>query len=360
MYVFARIGPIGGGPIGTGGGSTPTGTAAAATSLCAQNAFGLQSIAQAYCAYSESAFSSNWQIWAPLAGLVVLTVFLIGALIYVLGIAMKNPTVRNYGVGEIYEALATLIFVAFFMVIVASLFGILPGVFIGGINPFTYSLSYINQTLNASTSLINAFYSVNNNLALLSSIVLQMGPTSGQTQIPIWPTSLVNIFYTIPAEVMSSLTMDGMVLLYLEYFLILFAMYAAIPVFFIPGILLRAFLPTRNLGGMFMGIALGLYGVLPLMFAIAYFFTNTAVVQPLIAASQQVNQYSAISAGAISATSPLVTELSTVQNSMGTFWLSVLFFPILILGVTYFAITTFADFIGGFGGGHGTGMLMRI
>ncbi|MEM3626136.1 MAG: hypothetical protein QW144_01740, partial [Candidatus Micrarchaeaceae archaeon] len=51
---------------------------------------------------------------------------------------------------------------------------------------------------------------------------------------------------------------------------------------------------------------------------------------------------------AVSPTSPLVLELGNIQSSMGAFWLSVLFYPALIIAMTYAMVTQLANFIGGF------------
>jgi len=40
-------------------------------------------------------------------------------------------------------------------------------------------------------------------------------------------------------------------------------------------------------------------------------------------------------------------EIKTIQEDMGSFWISVIFYPALILALTYFSITTIADLLGG-------------
>jgi hypothetical protein len=127
-------------------------------------------------------------------------------------------------------------------------------------------------------------------------------------------------------------------------------MYAAIPVFLIPGIILRALLPTRALGGLMIAIAIGFYIIMPTLFSVAFYFTNTNLTNQLNSETTFLASHSTGGEAQLNAAyqnSPLVNELNLTQQGMGSFWLSVLFYPLLIFAMTYAIITQLAQFIGG-------------
>ncbi|EQD60647.1 hypothetical protein B2A_03580, partial [mine drainage metagenome] len=48
--------------------------------------------------------------------------FMIAVAIFMFGVALKNDRLRTFGIGEIYEALASLVIVVFFLIYCSSLF----------------------------------------------------------------------------------------------------------------------------------------------------------------------------------------------------------------------------------------------
>jgi hypothetical protein len=149
---------------------------------------------------------------------------------------------------------------------------------------------------------------------------------------------------------MMGLLVEGMLALTAEFYIILFFMYVAIPVFLIPGIIFRAILPLRSVGGMLIAVAIAFYLVMPTLFSVAYYFINISVISNLEATAAQITVDSAgtlAQTNAGTSSSPLAIDVNALQSQMGSFFLSVLFYPALILGLTYFAMTTIADFIGG-------------
>ncbi|MEM0148974.1 MAG: hypothetical protein QW346_01780, partial [Candidatus Micrarchaeaceae archaeon] len=164
-------------------------------------------------------------------------------------------------------------------------------------------------------------------------------------------SGVIEVLYVLPSYSIDLLLMDGILVLETEFHLILLFMYAAIPVFLIPGIILRAIFPTRSLGGMMIALAIGFYMIMPILFAIAYVFTSQSVLQTMQSEAAAINAYGSgtgSQSNAVSPTSPLVLELGDIQSSMGAFWLSVLFYPALIIAMTYAMVTQIANFIGGF------------
>jgi hypothetical protein len=143
---------------------------------------------------------------------------------------------------------------------------------------------------------------------------------------------------------------DGIMILWAEYYLIVFFAIASIPVFLIPGVIFRAIIPTRALGGMLMAIAITFYLIVPTMFAIAFYFTAPNALNEMNTAATLLNKFGAGQGSitnALTPASPLILQLKDAQNAMAGFWLMLLFYPVLIIAVAYAAITQLATFLGG-------------
>jgi len=317
---------------------------------CSSTSF-VSSIAPWYCSQINQAVYNAWKPWIPIATLAILVSFFIGVLIFMSGVIINSEKVKTYGIGEIYEALATALIVIMFMFIAAVMFGLIPGLIIGPIDPYNTSLVFINNTISSAENLFTALFNTNMNAAFYSSFDISISSVVYVSDIiGVFSTAIV-LLYLIPAQALGYLLIQGLLVLHIEFYLILFFMYASIPVFLIPGIIFRAILPTRALGGMLIAIAIGFYFIMPILFSVAYFFTNTTVLSSLDSETAAINAYGGganSQANAISPTSPLVETLGNIQSSMGAFWLSVLFYPALITAATYMAVVTLAEFIGGF------------
>ena len=96
-------------------------------------------------------------------------------------------------------------------------------------------------------------------------------------------------------------------------------------------------------------VAIGFYLVMPILFSVAYTFTSNAILIQLNQENAALNRYggSASILNSASPTSPLVQTLGNIQQNMGGYWLSVLFYPSLIIAMTYAVITKLSQFIGG-------------
>jgi len=349
--------PIGGG--GGGGGSSTT--LPQSVGYC-PNQYSINAIAPWYCSQINLAVYNNFMAWEPILMLAVLVSFSIAAIIFMAGIAARSEKLRNFGIGEIYEASASLVFVVFFMLIAALIIGIIPGLYIG-VDPYNTSLTFIYNTITSTQGVIKAMYEPAMIAYFYTSITLSIKTIATVTNILDYLSIALELMFIIPATALAGMLIEGLMSLYLEFYLILFAMYAAIPIFLIPGVLLRSIIPTRSVGGMLIGIAIGFYFVLPTLFSIAYFFTSKSTMQPFIEATAQLNNYGqgsqAITNGVIpNGQNSLPQALKNIQAAMGGFWVSVLFYPALILTITYFVITTVAEFLGGMA--HGGGVLSRI
>lgn len=306
-----------------------------------------------YCDNINSALSSIWSNWEPIVMIAVFFSFSIAGVIFMLGIALRNEKIRNFAVGELYEATATAIIVVAFMFIAATLFGIIPAVVTGPIDPYNFALSYISTNINTTQVTIANIYTVAMTDEFYGSITTQIS-VGGVANIggQVVQSLFLGIYtlFIIPARAVLYLLGDGLLALQLQFYLIIFFMYTAIPVFLIPGIVLRSLFPVRNLGGIMIAISIAFYLVMPTLFSIAYYFTNSGLLQSLNAYTNQIvqNEYGTSSqTAAATPTGALVTAIQGIQSSMGSYWLAILFYPALIIAISYESIKIIAEFIGG-------------
>ena len=97
-------------------------------------------------------------------------------------------------------------------------------------------------------------------------------------------------------------------------------------------------------------IAIGFYVALPLLFSVAYYFTGGTTLSQANYNTAQLQQFGSGTGAITNALNPnsqLVQTLNNIQVSMDAYWLSVLFYPALIMALTYAIIMQIAEFIGG-------------
>ncbi len=303
-----------------------------------------------YCPINEQIYNS-WKGEATLAWLAVIMAFAIAALIYLAGVAGNNPKVKNYGLGEFYEATASAIIVGFFLYICAVLFGLLPAFVVATANPYATAFQLMLMVISSAEKLFNSMYQLVLLFSMFASVSVHVAwPLAGVESTLFTPTIgyLLDALFVEPASVLGSFAMDGIVAIYAEYYILMFFSLYAIPVFLVPGVILRAIMPTRALGGAMIAVAMGFYIVMPTLFAVAYYFTAPQIITSLATGTATLSR--GLLQGvpsSIAPSSPIITDLQTVQAGMSNFWLLVLFYPVLIIAITYTFIAEFANFIGG-------------
>src|SRR5271157_1999446 len=297
-----------------------------------------------YCSQINQAVLGEWQAWAPLAMATISLAFLVAAVIFMVGTAMRNDKIRNFGVGELYEASATALIAIFFLTLCAILFGLVPAFTVGPVNPYDTSLTYISNTMGATQGVMKSLYGIImiDGYYMSQGLSVVVGPLSYSlsSQLNKVAIAVATLFF-LPAEALGKLLVDGSMALSTEFSFILFFLYLAIPVFLIPGIMLRAIFPLRGIGGMMIAVAISFYLVMPVLFSVAYYFTNTSVIGMLnanAAALEAHGQGTLAQTNAASPTSPLVTDVKSMESSMGGFFLAILVYPGLIISLTYVAM----------------------
>jgi hypothetical protein len=311
-----------------------------------------------YCAINQQIYS-QWQGYLPIAVVVIFLSFGIAAVIFMIGVALNSNRIRNFGIGEFYEAIATAIIIVAFLYLCSVMFGVFPGIAVGNLNPFAVAFHYISTTINTAETMYSALFSTNLVLsyAVSSTVKLAFGGSLGKSSvlnfISFLPQLFVNvltipvtIYFIDPTIAIAGFLTDGIAALYAEYYILVFFATAAIPVFLIPGIFFRAIIPTRSLGGIMIAMAFGFFLVMPSLFAVAYYFTTPTVQRDMSSATLQVVSMNPDPQLAISSTSPLAVQLQSVKTSLNGFWLMIFFYPALIIAITYAAIREIASFIG--------------
>jgi hypothetical protein len=315
-----------------------------------------------YCPISTQ-ITNNWEKWLPVMLIVSMISFLIAAVIFMVGVVLGSAKIRNYGAAEFYEAIATAIMVVAFVYICAVVFGLGPGNLVGNINPYARAFNLIGTTIASAQGMYSSLYSSTLGAAEFASVTVGIGgPGSSLTRsnfakeevvaaitsTTLHATSfLTQVLFINPASVLSQFLIDGMAVLYAEYYLLVFFSVAAIPCFLIPGIIFRALLPTRGLGGVMIAMAIGFYLVMPALFATVYYFTAPQFITNTNIANAQL-QSASLSGGLVSSSaSPLVQDLNNAQAALSGFWMLVLFYPAMIVAFTYSFIVQLSKLIGG-------------
>ncbi len=351
---------------------TGSGSASSSSSSCGLVPQSLQSQISAneswYCPINTQIYN-QWSAYIPMAALVLVLSFLIAALIFLIGAALNNSSIKNFGIGELYEAIATAVIVVFFLYICAAMFGLLPGSFIGPINPYATSFKLMRDTITTAQTMYTQLYNVYFVLSAVISptVQLEIGGVLGDLAsslkflgkynpvnfIQSLPQLLINVFsipirvfFLDPALSIGGILADGILVLDAEYAILIFFSLAAIPIFLIPGIFFRAIFPTRALGGTMIALAIGFYLIMPSLFAVVYYFTAPTVQRDMGASALQFTTLSVAPGEITSQSSPLVMSLYGIKSSLNGFWLLVFFYPSLIIAITYTSVQEISRFIG--------------
>lgn len=305
-----------------------------------------------YCSQIDTVMQSYWVKWAPVAYLAIFASFSIATMIFIAGILFRSERLRNFGIGEYYEAVATAMIVLSFLFISAILMGLVPATVTGYIDPYNTSLTYINSTINVTKASVFELFrlAVINSYYTTISLTYCSDPGHICSSTPNFFAYTIRWLFYIPAFTLIDLQLEAIMVLYGEFYLILMLMYIAIPVFLIPGVLLRSILPTRSVGGLMIAVAIGFYVVMPILFSVAYYFTHLSLLAQLSQTTAALTKYgtgTGAQLNSLSPSAPLVETLQNINQSIGSYWLSILFYPSLIIALTYAIIQQLAEFLGG-------------
>jgi hypothetical protein len=336
------------GPLSSPGSPQQIGTEC--TNLPVGMQINITSLAPWYCPINNQ-IAAIWKSELPLAEIALLIAFSIASIIFAVGAGMKSDRIRNFGIGELYEATASAIIIILFLFVSATMFGLVPSFIVGTINPYSTALGLMNSTINGAEGIYSSIFHIYLVGAEYSSIkIIISTPVKAGIEIPNFYSVPISFFVLDPSSAIAGLLIDGITALFAEYYLLIFFALASIPVFLVPGVILRALFPTRALGGMLIAMAMGFYLVAPSLFALAYYFTTPNLLSSMQLTATQLTRFGSgtgAETNGLTSTSPLPTLLQSVNSEMSSFWLLILFYPALIVAVTYAFITQVASFIGG-------------
>ncbi|MGC8479385.1 MAG: hypothetical protein ACP5M9_01820 [Candidatus Micrarchaeia archaeon] len=206
-----------------------------------------------------------------------------------LGYALSEKRLKEFGKNELYESIFNGIIVGSIFLLFSSsgALGVLinqltltknttiscssilaqnPAIclannYLTGTVPYTFDGSQHLSVLSTITGLIIGLVSVNTGLGIIGSTKIDL------VIVTISLSSIVNpiisqIQYIL--RILSTLAISALV----QSSLLLFIAFSALTIILPSGIILRAFYPTRKLGGFLMAVAIGLYVVLPLSYVL--------------------------------------------------------------------------------------------
>lgn len=313
----------------------------------------VNNIAPWYCSDVNPQLTAIWTQWLPIMSIAIMVCFSVATIVFLLGTVFRNDRLRTFGIGELYEAFATTVIVALFIFISAVMFGLLPAITAGPIDPYSAALSYIATTISTTSATSSNLFNVVALAGFYLSLTFRFDALDGTVQVPdilAWWGFLISYYFFYPAWLVLVFLIEALVSLYTQFYLLLFMLYASIPVFLIPGVLFRAFPPTRSLGGMMIAMSIGFYFIMPTLFAVAYYYTSNNIASQLSLANGVIAKYGQ-NANFVQSTAgqnaPLAIAVGQLSSTFNSYWLSILFFPALIIAVTYSTITQIAEIIGG-------------
>ncbi|MGC9149717.1 MAG: hypothetical protein ACP5FX_01215 [Candidatus Micrarchaeia archaeon] len=237
-----------------------------------------------------------WKEYQPIALIAVLLSFTVASLLYSFGFILQNDRLKNYAMAEFLEAVASLLMVILFVVllqILASTF--FPVVTQGAtpeqkqiveIGPFAYldaKLNLIQQVSNKTyTATINLLYI----LDFMSSVKIST-PTLEKNSVPellfnansilgkfgfIYTSRLAPIMNTFIAALteIGEYIYSGLKALSFQRALLKFFAESSITVFLPLGVVLRIFPPTRGAGGMLIAMAFSFFFIFPFVYLVFY------------------------------------------------------------------------------------------
>jgi hypothetical protein len=253
-----------------------------------------------------------WEAYQPIALIAVLVSFTVASLLYGFGFILNNERLRNYGMAEFLESVASFLMVGFFIILLQILVHTFFPIAVSTpeqqqiveVGPFAYldaKLASIQRISNKTFILLtNVLYP----LYFLSSIEITpafekiTGGTVGkiQTGVPMARTvtnlfkMILNTFISIFAD-FADYMYSGLKALSFQRALLRFFAESALTTFLPLGVVLRIFPPTRGAGGMLIAMAFSFFFVFPFVYLVFYFpSTSSNLYSTLMSNLNEINK----------------------------------------------------------------------
>jgi len=230
-----------------------------------------------------------WKEYQPLALIAVLASFTIASFLYGLGIMLNNERLRNYGMAELLESVASLLMVGFFIILLQILVHTFFPVVTEGatpeqqqlikVGPFAYLDAKLAMIQKISNKTFVQIIYVLEPLYFISSVKIEPAEadiTSGLQAATLlggvfteWVQRFLSIFIGTLVE-FANYIFSGLKALSFQRALLKFFGESALTVFLPLGVVLRIFPPTRGAGGMLIAMAFSFFFVFPSIYLIFY------------------------------------------------------------------------------------------
>jgi len=235
--------------------------------------------------------------WAALAGLALATSAVILACIYLLGVLFRNAGLSANAKAELYEVIVTAIMIVFIYMGLGAMSNLaigsfLPTEMIPGMDPDTglavspnanvydVTAKYYRQVDKDMAGWLEMNYILNMYVDQIASITPYARPLGvGLVASPMAgiASPLKQLFYNMAVALSLAFIIN-----YAQLVVYIFSIKAFLNYYLPMGILLRAFTPTRRIGGTLIGVGLTFLFVFPAMSTISYCIFYNPSTGPLI------------------------------------------------------------------------------
>jgi len=298
--------------------------------------------------------------WAGLSGMALSVSAVLLAFIYLLGTIFKNPQTIAYVKSELFE-----LFVSAFMII--TLFGLIAAIAsisIGTILPpsmvpanaqsytvFDASKYYYEQVGSDMEVWLNMNYAINMWIDQMASVTPYARPLGvGLVASPLagMAAPIKQLLYNMTVALSVAYVVN-----YAQLYVFVFSLQAFLKYYLPAGIFLRAFTPTRRLGGTLIGVSAAFLFIFPVLSTITYVIMYNST-GPMVSFNSMIGDYfgdttidgmrahmeTFFTSNFTSGLSDLVTSAfggigSMLQNFVGGLFLSFVLLPVATVGIAF-------------------------
>ncbi|HUY70213.1 MAG TPA: hypothetical protein VMV00_01435 [Candidatus Baltobacteraceae bacterium] len=309
--------------------------------------------------------------WLPVAGVGVLAIIAVAALVFVLSGLTNSQNARAWSRIQVYEGLLSivmvLVFAAFSFIFTLSpqnafqSMGLVPSECTGATTIQTLGTCDMSAFNKAAFQLADYSYLISLGVSLVPDMRISIMPINGQKNIKIDTRVKALVPWSGPALFGRALSAMLFVLILSQVQLLLLSASTLFFTFFMSlGLISRTFGFTRGFGGSMIALGLGLGIIYPLMVSITFGFVDTNSFFPSIqclasAAPQQCflsmfqtfpSMFWGIISPSVSATTNTLSGISSLVMSIGYFVAGLTFIPFLNFVIVDTFIVDFSKAVG--------------
>jgi len=298
--------------------------------------------------------------WAALSGMALSVSAVLLAFIYLLGTIFKSPQTIAYVKSELFELFVS----AFLIIMLFGLIGAIASITIGTILPgsmvpagqqsatvFDATKSYYEQVGNDMEVWLNMNYAINMWVDQMASVTPYARPLGvGLVASPLagLAAPIKQLLYNMTVALSIAYVVN-----FAQLYVFIFSLQAFLKFYLPAGIFLRAFTPTRRLGGTLIGVSAAFLFIFPVLSTITYVLMYNSS-GPMVSFSSMVKDYfqdttangmqynmeTFFTSNFTSGLSDLVTSAfggigTMLKNFVGGFFLSLVLLPIATVGIAF-------------------------